>query len=137
MNIHPQFNKTKRPYEPDNPLGNPNPWEHPNPNFYPPDNFMPRFNIDTKPDWTPDFSERIDIETSSVNLALTVLNMSKREYNSMSIQDLKKQRKQNFEITSHDALNILIYYKQDTGNFLQKLNPIKNKIIPHDFNTDS
>jgi hypothetical protein len=80
-----------------------------------------------EPDWTPNFSENIDIEQNSVNLALNILNMSKSSYNSMTIQELKSKRIIDCSSTTINALNILIYYKQNSKSFLPKISPIQQK----------
>ena len=80
-----------------------------------------------EPDWTPNFSENIDIEHNSVNLALNILNMSKSSYNSMTIQELKSKRIIDCSSTTINALNILIYYKQNSKSFLPTISPIQQK----------
>lgn len=82
------------------------------------------------PDWTPDFSQHINIEAESIQLALHTLGISKAEYNSMSIQDLN-QKKIHTTDNSNCALNILIYYKQNSKSFLPQFNPIKHMDIPY------
>ena len=77
------------------------------------------------PDWTPDFSYRIDIEADSIQLALNTLGMTKAEYNSISIQDLKTQKRIDTMGNSICALNILIYYKQNSKSFLSPFSPIQ------------
>lgn len=80
------------------------------------------------PDWTPDFSEHINIESNSVGLALDILNMSMGEYNSLDIQKLKLIRKYNSSKSSTYALNILVYYKQNSKTFFPQPTPIQHKI---------
>ncbi len=97
--------------------------QNPNPNL------KPNLNINViESDWTPDFSEHIDIESCSIGLALGTLNMSRGEYNSMSVQELKASRRIDCNGGLINALNILIYYKQNSKSFLPQLSPIKNKI---------
>lgn len=71
----------------------------------------------TKPDWTPDFTNQINIEADSVNLALSVLGLSKNEYNSMSVEELKSCRRIDSGQQDIFALNILIYYKKSKNAF--------------------
>lgn len=86
---------------------------NPNPNF--PCDF---------PDWVPDFSERINIESESIELALDVLGLSKFEFNSMSVQDLKQRRMECGGRSKSSAINILIYYKSKSDS--QHLKPIQH-----------
>ena len=74
-------------------------------------------DFDTKPkfdgpDFVPDFSEKINIMSDSLNLALHTLNLPESEYKILSIQDLKSLRKIDTDCVGIWALNILIYYKQ-------------------------
>lgn len=66
------------------------------------------------PDWTPDFSERINIERESVGLALDILGITRAEYNSMNINELKELRRIDCDTKMIYATNILIYYKQNS-----------------------
>lgn len=87
-----------------------------------------------KPDWIPDFSEKIDIVSDSINLALNTLNMSRAEYNSLTNQELKARRGINSMESSLWALNILIYYKKKSNSLLPELEINKNnsKILSHE-----
>ena len=72
-------------------------------------------DFDTKPkfdgpDFVPDFSEKINIMSDSLNLALHTLNLPESEYKILSIQDLKSLRKIDTDCVGIWALNILIYY---------------------------
>lgn len=80
------------------------------------------------PDYVPNFSEKIDIESDSVNLALSTLNMTKAEYNGMSINDLKNLKRSNFiNSNASYSINILIYYKQNSKNSLfPNISPIQH-----------
>lgn len=69
---------------------------------------------------TQNFSDLINIEGDSIYLALKTLGMSKEEYNSMTIQELKYHKRINSSLIS--AFNILIYYKQNSKSFLPQLN---------------
>jgi len=83
-------------------------------------------DIFNKSDFAVDFTEKFDIENDSVCLALNTLGMSRTEYNSSSIDELKSKRRidcNNVEIWS---INILIYYKKSSRLFLPELNPNKN-----------
>jgi len=71
--------------------------------------------------------ELIDIEGESIQLALNTLGMTRAEYNSMSIQDLNSQKRIDCAGNSSCALNILIYYKQNTKSFLPQFSPIQHK----------
>lgn len=79
------------------------------------------------PDWTPDFEEKFDIEYDSIGLALCVLGISKAEYNSMNIQELKQKKRIDCETSHIYALNILIYYKKNQKFILPQLSPVKHK----------
>ena len=99
MNPFPSINENNRPvglFEPHTP------------------NLTPRF----EPDWTPDFGEHIDIEADSIGLALSILRMSKSEYNTMSVKQLKRMRRIDCDNNNIYAVNILIYYKQNSRNLL-------------------
>jgi len=100
------------------------------PKFRPDIGFYP--NIPFKPDWTPDFSEHIDIEADSIGLALSTLNLSKAEYNAMSIDQLKNLRRIDFQAGNIYAINILIHYKQNSKNLsFPQITPIfHNHIKP-------
>lgn len=71
-------------------------------------NYKP--NLFEGPDFTPDFSEKIDIRSDSINLALHTIGMGMSEYNSLNIQDLKL--KKNISHSDTWAINILIHYKE-------------------------
>lgn len=120
MNTFPSINEQNRPkglFEP----------HTPGPLAFPPIYNKPNFdgsNFDG-PDWTPDFSYRIDIEADSIQLALNTLGMTKAEYNSISILDLKTQKRIDTLSNSICALNILIYYKQNSKSFLSQFSPIQ------------
>ena len=79
-----------------------------------------------EPDWTPDFSEKIDVVGDSIKLALNLLKMSIEEYNSLDLSELQKRRIGCFN-EQMLALNILIHYKKKNtiGNILG-VNPIKH-----------
>ena len=88
-----------------------------------------------KPDWTPDFSERIDVVEDSINLALHTLGMSKSEYNASDTLSLKSQRRIDCSSKQIWALNILIYYKKNTitnlpcsKNYIKHMSENINKI---------
>lgn len=84
---------------------------------------------DFVPDFVPDFSERFDVENDSVCLALNTLGMSRPEYNSVSAEELKSQRKINCSSAEIWALNILIYYKKNSKISLPNLSPSPSKNI--------
>jgi hypothetical protein len=94
------------------------------PYFGAPDFNEPDFN---RSDYFPEFSFKIDIEGESIQLALNILGMTRSEYNSMSIQELSSQKKIDCTCNSSCALNILIYYKQNTKSFLPQFSPIQHK----------
>lgn len=110
------------------------------PNYNP--NFNPSFNPSIKPELNPrfnplsnnedlffsDFSEKINIELNSIELALRTLNISKYEYNQMDINQLKSFRRIDCSSSDIFAINILIYYKQNSKNLLlPKLNLSDNE----------
>jgi hypothetical protein len=89
--------------------------------------FKPKIGLE-KPDWTPNFSEKLDVVGDSINLALYTLGMSIGEYNVLDISELKTQRRIDCSCEKIFALNILIHYKKNTntnGRF-PDLNPIKH-----------
>lgn len=87
------------------------------------------------PDWTPDFGEHIDIEAESIGLALSILGMSKSEYNTMSVNQLKDMRRIDCDNNNIYAVNILIYYKQNSRNLLfPQINPIVHSHIKPNLN---
>lgn len=105
--------------------------------MHPPKYSNPNINpnpIYSGPDWTPNFEEKIDVESDSVRLALYVLGISKAEYNSMSIQELKEQKRIDLQTSHIYALNILIHYKKNSKLILPQLSPIKHK-SNFDFNS--
>lgn len=65
-------------------------------------------------DFTPNFNEIINIEKQSIGLALSVLQLSKNEYDRMSIEELKSFKKINIDYQISYAVNILSYYKQNS-----------------------
>lgn len=75
-------------------------------------------NLSTKLSKNLNFSEQINIEENSIKLALNTLNMSKFKYYEMTINELKEYR--HIDCNSMDiyAINILIYYKQNSKNLL-------------------
>ena len=83
MNNFPQINKQNKSFDLFEPHLQYNvsfPKSRPSPRF----ERNPNINLNiVEPDWTPDFSEHIDIESCSINLALSTLNMSRGEYNSI------------------------------------------------------
>lgn len=86
------------------------------------------------PDWTPDFGEHIDIEADSIGLALSILRMSKSEYNTMSVKQLKGMRRIDCDNNNIYAVNILIYYKQNSRNLsLPQINHIPHSDIKPNF----
>lgn len=104
-------------------------------------NVTPRFNSKTKTnptfnhDCKSDTSEHIDIEEDSIGLALSILCMSKSEYNRISINQLKELRKIDCNNRDIYAINILIYYKQNSKNLLfPETNPIQHIPIKVKFN---
>jgi len=88
----------------------------------------PSLKLDLCPEFTPDFSEHIDIESSSINLALGTLGISRGEYNCLDIQELKSRRRIDLDGKSINALNVLIYYKQNSNTFLPQVSPNKHKL---------
>lgn len=124
MNPFPSINENNRPlglFEPDTGFHPNNPFKQTNPTF--------------GPDWTPDFSERINIEAESIGLALSILGMSKSEYNGMTINQLKGLRRIDYDNNNIYAVNILIYYKQNSKNLsFPQINPIIHSPIKHKFN---
>ena len=82
------------------------------------------------PDWTPNFTERIDIEANSIGLALSTLNLSKAEYNAMDINQLKDMRRIDCHVSDIYAYNILIHYKQNSRNLSIK----EHNSFQHKFN---
>jgi len=124
MNPFPSINENNRPVE----LFEPHIGFHPN-------NPSKQTNPIFKPDWTPDFGERINIEAESVGLALSILGISKSEYNTMSVNQLKEIRKIDCDNNNIYAVNILIYYKQNLRNsLLPQINPIVHSHIKTDLN---
>lgn len=87
-------------------------------NFYPKKQNINN-NFNPFPDWTPNFSNTIDIRNESIDLALGVLNMSKLEYNGMDIGQIKNLKCINSGYLESNAINILIYYKQQNNNFIK------------------
>ena len=75
-----------------------------------------------KPDFTPDFSERFDVENDSVCLALHTLGLSRSEYNSMRLDELKAQRRIDCGTAEIWAWNILAHYKKNSRLFLPDFN---------------
>ena len=63
-------------------------------------------------DFTPNFTEQFDLESESLELALCVLNMTRSELYSVSLNELKLRKKIDMSKQSLLALNILIQYKQ-------------------------
>lgn len=124
MNPFPSINENNRPlrlFEPDIGLHLNNPLKQTNPTF--------------NSDWTPDFSERINIEVESIGLALSILGMSKSEYNSMTINQLKELRRIDYDNNNIYAVNILIYYKQNSKKLsFPQINPIIHSPIKPKFN---
>jgi hypothetical protein len=92
--------------------------------FSSPDFSSPDFNGS---DYFPDFSVKIDIEAESIQLSLNTLGMTRAEFNSMSIRDLWSKKRIDCDGNSSCALNILIYYKQNTKSFLPQFSPIQYK----------
>ena len=82
----------------------------------------PDFKPDFTPDFTPDFSERFDVENDSVCLALHTLGLSRSEYNSMRLDELKAQRRIDCGTAEIWAWNILAYYKKNSRLFLPDFN---------------
>lgn len=94
-------------------------------------NFKNSFNNEfkiSKSNWEPDFSERFDVVSDSINLALYTLGMSKAEYNSCDILSLKSQRRIDCSCEQIWALNILINYKNSTNSNLPNISPIKHNL---------
>ena len=81
----------------------------------------------TKSNLTHDLSESINIESISIELALDILQISKSEYSFIDIQELKSRKNINWSKISLNALNILIYYKQNSKSFLPQIIPTKSK----------
>jgi hypothetical protein len=68
-------------------------------------------------------------------LALSVLGMSKSEYNGMTVNQLKGLRRIDCDNNNIYAVNILIYYKQNSKNLsFPQINPIINSPIKPKFN---
>lgn len=82
-----------------------------------------------KPDFVPDFSEKLDVGHDSVCLALHTLGLSRPEFNSYTVEELKSQRKINCSCAEIWALNILIYYKKNSKISLPNLSPSPSKNI--------
>ena len=98
-----------------------------------PEGFEPKWNNSNipgpgKPDFTPDFSERFDIENDSICLALHTLGLSRSEYNSMSVDELKSQRRIDCGIAEIYAWNILAHYKKNSKLFLPELSPTRHNV---------
>ena len=129
MNNNPSINKNNRPnelFEPHIP------------------NLTPRFeskqDIKLSPNDTifnanlsQDLPEHIDIKAESIKLALSILNITKSEYNVTNLNQLKKLKSIHNNNTYINALNILIYYKQNSENSgnsrnlpLPEINPIQH-----------
>lgn len=85
-----------------------------------------------KPEWNPDFSERINVEDDSINLALETLSLSRYDYNLMDINQLRNLRRIDSSNSTIYALNILIYYKKNSKLTLPQISPIKHKWIYSD-----
>lgn len=121
MNSFPSINEQNRPkelFEPHVPDFAPRFEDRPNPGLYPTNELEPKNKLNPLlgPDWTPDFTERIDIEANSIGLALSTLNLSKAEYNAMDIYQLKDMRRIDCHVSDIYAYNILIHYKQNSRN---------------------
>jgi len=59
------------------------------------------------------FNQNMNIEENSICLALKVLNISKTEYDLMSLEELKYKKKYTLNNSNLYAYNILIYYKKN------------------------
>lgn len=99
-----------------------------------------------KPDFIPDFSERFDVKNDSVCLALHTVGLTKAEYNSISVEQLKSQRTINCSGAENYAWNILIYYKKNSqistpylhsGKLVQADNFFASRIMPGDMKSDN
>lgn len=141
MNPFSSINENNRPlglFEPHTPNLTPKLEHEHNFKFYPPTNpkkSMKQSNHIFKPDWNPDFDEYIDIEANSISLALSVLGVSKSEYNTMDINQLKSLKRIDTFGSNNDAINILIYYKQNSKNLsFPQINPIIHSPIKPKFN---
>lgn len=135
MNPFPSINENNRPvglFEPHTP--NLTPRFEPDIGFHP-NNPSKKTNPIFKPDWTPDFGEHIDIEADSIGLALSILGISKSQYNTMSIKQLKGMRRIDCDNNNIYAVNILIYYKKNSRNLLfPEINPIVHSHIKPNLN---
>ena len=138
MNSFPSINEQNRPkglFEPHVPDFTPKFKDNPNFGLYPSNEPKNKLNSLLGPDWTPNFTERIDIEADSIGLALSTLNLSKAEYNSMSINQLKDLRRIDYHASNNYAINILIYYKQNSKNLsIPKINPFQHNFPEPKFN---
>lgn len=92
-------------------------------------NYLNKVNLISTPnksDFVIDSYEKIDVENDSISLALSILGLSRSDYNSLSIDELKYKR--NIDCNNIDiwSLNILIYYKKNSRLFLPELCSNKN-----------
>lgn len=91
---------------------------NPKPNLFPNINSKPNpfLNPDPEanfPDWTPNFSNPINIEEESIGLALGTLGLSKAEYQAMDLNELTQYKKLEADYLHSYAINILIHYKKN------------------------
>jgi len=70
------------------------------------------------PDFIPSFTIKQDMDELALSLALSVLSMSKSEFNSMSIQDIK-QYYSTFNQDHRLAYEILLCYKSRHDNHIR------------------
>lgn len=70
------------------------------------------------PDFIPSFTIQQDMDELALSLALSVLSMSKSEFNSMSIQDIK-QHYSTFNNDQRLAYEILLCYKNRHDNHIK------------------
>lgn len=140
MNTFPSINEQNRPkglFEPHVPDFAPRFEDRPNFGLYPANEPEPKSKLNPSlgPDWTPDFTECIDIEADSIGLALSTLNLSRAEYNSMSVEQLKDLRRIDCHVKDNYAYNILIHYKQNSRNLsIPKINPFQHNFAKPKFN---
>lgn len=99
-----------------------------------PNNPFKQSNPTFGPDWTPDFSECINIEAESIGLALSVLGMSKSEYNGITVNQLKELRRIDCDNKNIYSINILTYYKQNSKISISQINPIMESSIEPELN---
>ena len=78
------------------------------------------------PDFIPSFTIKQDMDELALSLALSVLSMSKSEFNSMSIQDIK-QHYSTFNQDHRLAYEILLCYKSRHENHVRYSHNLSNR----------